>query len=50
MSCDFIVIGAGIVGIATAWKLQQEFPGRTVLVLEKEMDFRESRLLHRRDG
>lgn len=36
MSYDFIVIGAGIVGIATAWKLQQEFPGRTVLVLEKE--------------
>ena len=36
MSYDFIVIGAGIVGIATAWKLQQEFPGCTVLVLEKE--------------
>ena len=36
MSYDFIVIGAGIVGIATAWKLQQEFPGRSVLVLEKE--------------
>lgn len=36
MTYDFIVVGAGIVGIATALKLQQEFPGRSVLVLEKE--------------
>lgn len=36
MFYDFIVVGAGIVGIATALKLQQEFPGRSVLVLEKE--------------
>jgi len=36
MLYDFIVVGAGIVGIATALKLQQEFPGRSVLVLEKE--------------
>lgn len=36
MPYDFIVVGAGIVGIATALKLQLEFPGRSVLVLEKE--------------
>ncbi len=36
MTFDFIVIGAGIIGIATARKLQQEFPGHSVLVLEKE--------------
>ncbi|NVO00735.1 MAG: L-2-hydroxyglutarate oxidase [Geobacteraceae bacterium] len=33
---DFIVIGAGIIGMSTARQLQQTFPGKTVLVLEKE--------------
>jgi L-2-hydroxyglutarate oxidase len=33
---DFLVIGGGIVGAATAWRLLQVFPGRRVLVLEKE--------------
>ncbi len=33
---DFIVIGGGIVGLATARQLQQQFPGATVVVLEKE--------------
>jgi len=33
---DFIVIGGGILGLSTAWQLQQRFPGRRVLVLEKE--------------
>ncbi|MBF0501174.1 MAG: L-2-hydroxyglutarate oxidase [Candidatus Riflebacteria bacterium] len=33
---DFIVIGAGIIGMSTAWQLQLAFPGRSVLVLEKE--------------
>lgn len=36
MIYDFIVIGAGIVGMATARQLQQSFPGMSVLVLEKE--------------
>jgi L-2-hydroxyglutarate oxidase len=36
MIYDFIVIGAGIIGAATAWQLQQAFPGQSVLVLEKE--------------
>jgi L-2-hydroxyglutarate oxidase len=35
---DFLVIGAGIVGAATAWRLLQVFPGRRVLVLEKEAE------------
>jgi L-2-hydroxyglutarate oxidase len=33
---DFIVIGAGILGMSTAWQLQRAFPGSSVLVLEKE--------------
>ncbi|WP_321368937.1 L-2-hydroxyglutarate oxidase [uncultured Desulfuromusa sp.] len=33
---DFIVIGGGIVGLATARQLQQQFPGFSLAVLEKE--------------
>ena len=33
---DFIVIGGGIVGLATAWQLNQRFPDATIQVLEKE--------------
>jgi len=36
MVYDFIVIGAGIIGMSTAWQLQRAFPGSSVLVLEKE--------------
>jgi L-2-hydroxyglutarate oxidase len=31
-----IVVGGGIVGLATAWRLPQRFPGCSVTVLEKE--------------
>lgn len=33
---DFIVVGAGIVGAATAYKLQLKFPEKTIALLEKE--------------
>lgn len=33
---DFVVIGGGILGMSTAWQLQKRYPGRSVLVLEKE--------------
>jgi L-2-hydroxyglutarate oxidase len=33
---DFIVVGAGIVGMATAYKLQKKFPQKAIAVLEKE--------------
>ena len=36
MIYDFIVIGAGIIGMSTAWQLQKSFPGSSILVLEKE--------------
>jgi len=32
------IIGGGIVGLATAWRLQQRFPGVGVTVLEKEAE------------
>ncbi len=36
MTFDYIVIGAGIIGVSTAWQLQRAFPGSSILVLEKE--------------
>ncbi|MBZ5727630.1 MAG: L-2-hydroxyglutarate oxidase [Acidobacteriia bacterium] len=33
-----IVIGGGIVGLATAWRLGQRFPGARITVLEKESE------------
>ena len=33
---DFVVIGGGIVGVSTAWQLQQKFPDSTILLIEKE--------------
>src|SRR6202521_5992378 len=36
MQADVVVIGGGIVGLATAYQLTQQFPSRRVVVLEKE--------------
>lgn len=33
---DFIIVGAGIVGLSSAWKLSLAFPEARILVLEKE--------------
>jgi L-2-hydroxyglutarate oxidase len=33
---DLIIIGGGIVGLATAYRFVERFPGKTVAVLEKE--------------
>ena len=33
---DVVLIGGGIVGVATAWQLKQRHPDATVLLLEKE--------------
>jgi L-2-hydroxyglutarate oxidase len=33
---DIIIIGGGIVGASTAWQLQERYPNRRILVLEKE--------------
>ncbi len=36
ITADFCVIGGGIVGLATAYRLNKNFPDKTILVLEKE--------------
>ncbi len=36
MQSDLTVIGAGIVGLATAYRFTERFPGKTVTVLDKE--------------
>ncbi|WP_299017592.1 L-2-hydroxyglutarate oxidase [uncultured Photobacterium sp.] len=36
MVFDYIIIGGGIVGVSTAWQLQQRHPDKKVLLLEKE--------------
>jgi L-2-hydroxyglutarate oxidase len=36
MAVDYIVIGGGLVGLATALRLQDRFAGTSVIVLEKE--------------
>ncbi|MCG7587617.1 L-2-hydroxyglutarate oxidase, partial [Photobacterium sp. OFAV2-7] len=33
---DYIIIGGGIVGVSTAWQLQQRHPDKSVLLIEKE--------------
>lgn len=37
-TADFIVVGAGIVGLATAYRLTERFPDCRVVVLESEAD------------
>ena len=35
---DVVVVGGGIIGLATSMKLTQDFPNLKVAVLEKEFD------------
>lgn len=35
---DITVIGAGIVGLSTAWQLQQRYPKYRILLIEKEVE------------
>jgi len=39
MNYDFLIIGGGIIGISTAWQLQQRYPDKKTLLLEKEGEF-----------
>lgn len=34
--CDLVIAGAGIIGLATAYRFLERFPGRSVVMLEKE--------------
>ena len=33
---DLIIVGGGLVGLASAYKIQKEFPKKSILILEKE--------------
>jgi L-2-hydroxyglutarate oxidase len=39
MKFDYIIIGGGIVGVSTAWQLQQQFPQKRIAIIEKETQF-----------
>ena len=39
MRYDYLIIGGGIVGLSTAWQLQQREPAKKILLLEKERQF-----------
>jgi L-2-hydroxyglutarate oxidase LhgO len=33
---DFLIVGAGIIGLSVALEIKRRFPGQSVTVLEKE--------------
>ncbi|WP_353348814.1 L-2-hydroxyglutarate oxidase [Oceaniserpentilla sp. 4NH20-0058] len=39
MKFDYIIIGGGIVGVSTAWQLQQQYPTKRIAIIEKESTF-----------
>jgi L-2-hydroxyglutarate oxidase len=43
---DVIIVGGGIVGLATAYRFSQRFPGRSILILEKEKRLAEHQTGH----
>ncbi len=36
---DYVIIGGGIIGVSTAWQLQQRRPDSSILLIEKESEF-----------
>ncbi len=36
LEAEVVVVGAGIVGLATAWQLMQRFPTKSIIVVDKE--------------
>lgn len=43
---DYLIIGGGIVGVSTAWQLQQRQPKASILLLEKESDYAQHQTGH----
>jgi L-2-hydroxyglutarate oxidase len=39
MIYDYIIVGGGIVGVCSAWRLQQRYADKQILLLEKESQF-----------
>jgi len=38
-SYDICIVGGGIVGLSTAWQLQQTYPDKKIVLIEKEAEF-----------
>lgn len=36
---DYVIVGGGIVGVSTAWQLKQQYPDKSILLIEKETGF-----------
>ena len=45
ISTDVAIVGGGIIGLATAYRFTERFPGRKVVILEKE-----AKLAHHQTG
>lgn len=43
---DFVIIGGGIVGISTAWQMQQRYPDAAILLIEKEATLAQHQTSH----
>lgn len=43
---DYIIVGGGIVGVSTAWQLQQRHPDRRILLVEKESGYAQHQTGH----
>ncbi|MBY7797890.1 L-2-hydroxyglutarate oxidase [Vibrio fluvialis] len=36
---DYVIVGGGIVGVSSAWQLKQQYPDKSILLVEKEAGF-----------
>ncbi|MEZ9460728.1 L-2-hydroxyglutarate oxidase [Vibrio splendidus] len=43
---DYIIVGGGIVGVSTAWQLQQAHPDKSILLVEKECGYAQHQTGH----
>jgi len=43
---DYLIVGGGIVGLSTAWQLQQQYPDKRIGLLEKESSFAQHQTGH----
>ena len=46
MTYDYLIIGGGIVGLSTAWQLQQHLPHKNIIVIEKETELAQHQTGH----
>ena len=38
IDCDYLIIGAGVIGLAIAMELKRQYPAKLIIVIEKERD------------